>query len=74
MLRSGFAFRRCLPSTTAARTMGMYRSPTQVELYFDTASPHCWVQFELLHRYRERWNLEVSGAHLFPSCKIIKTL
>ena len=64
MLRSGFAFRRCLSTTTSVKGLGMYRSPTQVELYFDTASPHCWVQFELLHRYRERWNLKVSDAHI----------
>jgi len=42
---------------------GMYRTPIKVDLFYDTLCPHSWLAFELLHRYRHRWNLDL---HLRP--------
>ena len=35
-------------------------SPLRVEFYFDTVSPYTWPAFEVLTRYRDMWDMEVT--------------
>jgi len=30
-----------------------------VELFYDVVSPYAWIGFELLHRYRSKWNIDL---------------
>ena len=35
-------------------------SPLRVDFYFDTVSPYTWPAFEVLTRYRDMWDMEVT--------------
>ena len=35
-------------------------APLRVEFYFDTVSPYTWPAFEVLTRYRDMWDMEVT--------------
>jgi len=56
--RPAVAHLACSTSTSAV-SGGVYRSPLRTELFFDTICPHSWLAFEVLSRYRRKWNLDL---------------
>ncbi|XP_065916501.1 glutathione S-transferase kappa 1-like [Dysidea avara] len=39
----------------------------QIKLFYDVLSPYSWIAFEVLHRYRQKWNLHLQLCPFFLS-------
>lgn len=65
--------KRHLTPPTMARQASTGTNKTKIELYYDVTSPFSWYAFEVLHRYKSHWDVDL---HLKPVllADIIKTI
>ncbi|XP_078616643.1 glutathione S-transferase kappa 1-like [Branchiostoma floridae x Branchiostoma japonicum] len=58
-------WRRSILKFSRSSKMAALRSRKVVELFYDVISPYSWVAFEVLCRYRSRWNIDLQLRPFF---------